>query len=112
MGEAYEIIKDLLSQNANDSYIFPGKGKGKGGWNHYDAAFEHALKRAKIFNFTFHCLRHSAASYMVQSGVPLYTVGAVLNHKTIAMTARYAHLQTENLKGALEVLAQRLRNEP
>ena len=46
---------------------------------------------------------------MIQAGVPLYTVGAVLNHKNPAViTHRYAHLATENLKAALEVLAQRL----
>ncbi len=108
VGQAMEIIQWLLSQNTNDDYLFPGYEKGKSGWNHYDTAFEHALKRANISNFPYHCLRHSGASYMVQAGVPLYVVGAILNHKTIAMTARYSHLATENLKGALEVLAQRL----
>ena len=108
VGQAMEIIQWLLSQNTHDDYLFPGQGKGKSGWNHYDTAFEHALKRANISNFPYHCLRHSGASYMVQAGVPLYVVGAILNHKTIAMTARYSHLATENLKGALEVLAQRL----
>jgi len=46
---------------------------------------------------------------MIQSGVPLYTVGTVLNHKNPArITPIYAHLQTENLRDALEVLARRL----
>jgi len=108
VGEAYTLVKDLCSQNTGSGYLFPGQEKGKGGWNHYDVAFEYAVRRANIPNFTFHCLRHSSASYMVQAGVPLYTVGIILNHKTLAMTARYAHLQTENLKAALEVLAQRL----
>ena len=109
VGEAYEIIKNLCFQKTDKEYIFPGQEKGKGGWNHYDAAFKHALKRANISDFTFHTLRHTGASYMIQSGVPLYTVGAVLNHKNPAtITHRYAHLATENLKGALEILARRL----
>jgi len=108
VGEAYELVKDLCAGKTDEEHIFPGQEKGKSGWNHYDVAFEYAVKRANIPNFTFHCLRHSAASYMVQAGVPLYTVGMILNHKTLAMTARYAHLNTENLRDALEILADRL----
>jgi len=108
VGQAMEIIQWLLSQNTKDDYLFPGHEKEKFGWNHYDAAFEHALRRARISNLSFHCLRHSGASYMIQQGVPLYVVGTILNHKTIAMTARYSHLAVENLREALEVLAQRL----
>ena len=105
VGEALDIIKDLYSQNARTAYLFPGKEKG--GWNSYETAFEHAVKRANIPNFTFHCLRHTTASYLVQQGVPLYTIGRILNHKSLEMTARYAHLATNNLKGALEILAHR-----
>lgn len=50
------------------------------------------------------------SSYMVQAGIPLYTVGAILGHssRSTAMTARYAHLAAENLRDALETLSQRL----
>ena len=108
VGEAYEIIKALLSQNGNDLYIFPGQNT-RGRWGSYSSAFEQAVKRAKVSKFSFHCLRHSTASYMIQAGIPLYVVGTVLNHKNPAtITYRYAHLDTSNLKGALEILAQRL----
>lgn len=40
---------------------------------------------------TLHDLRHSAASAMIQAGVSLSDVGAVLNHKSAASTKRYAH---------------------
>ena len=43
----------------------------------------------------FHDLRHSAATAMISAGVPLYTVGAVLGHKSQASTARYAHHQQQ-----------------
>lgn len=39
-----------------------------------------------------HDIRHSAASAMINSGVDLYTVGAVLGHKSQASTQRYSHL--------------------
>jgi integrase len=108
VGEAYELVKDLCSKNTGTTYVFPGHEKRNGGWNHYASAFDYAVKRAGISDCSFHTLRHTAASYMIQAGVPLYTVGMILNHKTIAMTARYAHLNTENLRDALSVLANRL----
>ncbi|WP_312539374.1 tyrosine-type recombinase/integrase [Achromobacter mucicolens] len=48
----------------------------------------------------FHDLRHSAASQMINDKVDLYTVGAVLGHKSAASTKRYAHLATEAIKTA------------
>jgi len=49
----------------------------------------------------FHDLRHSAASAMINSEVDLYTVGAVLGHKSAQSTQRYAHLATSALRRAL-----------
>ena len=49
---------------------------------------------------SFHTLRHTAASWMVQAGVSLYSTGQVLGHKTPRMTQRYAHLAPEHLATA------------
>jgi integrase len=40
----------------------------------------------------FHSLRHTFASWLVQKGQPLYTVGKLMGHKRIEHTERYAHL--------------------
>lgn len=40
----------------------------------------------------FHTCRHTCASWLVQSGVPLYQVKEIMGHSTIAITERYAHL--------------------
>jgi integrase len=53
---------------------------------------------------TFHDLRHTAASWMVQGGVPLYEVQHVLGHRDSQTTQRYAHLTPERLRQAVEVL--------
>lgn len=47
---------------------------------------------------TFHTLRHTFASWMVQSGVSLYELQKMLGHKTPAMTQRYSHLSGNQLK--------------
>lgn len=55
----------------------------------------------------FHDLRHSAASAMINAGVPLYTVGAVLGHKAPASTKRYSHLDTSALAEAVARIGRR-----
>jgi integrase len=42
-----------------------------------------------------HTMRHTCASWLVQAGVSLYEVQALLGHETPAMAARYAHLAPE-----------------
>jgi site-specific recombinase XerD len=37
-------------------------------------------------------MRHTAASWLVQDGVPLYDVQQLLRHEDYATTQRYAHL--------------------
>lgn len=48
-----------------------------------------------------HDLRHSAASAMINAGVDLATVGAVLGHRSPASTKRYSHWSTERIAQAL-----------
>jgi len=48
-----------------------------------------------------HDLRHSAATAMVNAGVDLGTVGAVLGHKSVATTKRYSHHGVQRLADAL-----------
>jgi integrase len=66
-----------------------------------------ARKKAKITGKTFHDLRHSAASEMINNDVDLYTVGAVLGHRDARSTARYAHLATNTLKAAVDKIGRK-----
>lgn len=53
----------------------------------------------------FHSLRHTFASWLVQQGVPLYTVQKLMGHKTVIMTQRYAHLAPDQGREAARVLS-------
>ena len=49
----------------------------------------------------FHTLRHTFASWLVQSGVPLYTVADLMGHSDISMTKRYAKLADDDRRDAV-----------
>jgi integrase len=53
----------------------------------------------------FHTLRHTFASWLVQAGVPLYTVQRLMGHKSVVMTQRYAHLAPDQGKEAARLLS-------
>ena len=65
--------------------------------------FKVALRRADITGFRFHDLRHTAATRMVEAGVPLFIVGRILGHTDFKTTMRYAH-PDESLKRGVEAL--------
>ena len=52
----------------------------------------------------FHSLRHTFASWLVQSGTPLALVSRLLGHKDIKMTMRYAHLSSNQDREAVSRL--------
>lgn len=57
----------------------------------------------------FHSLRHTYASWMVESGVDLYTVQKLMRHSTSKMTERYAHLGENTLQTAVKNFEMAIR---
>jgi len=51
-----------------------------------------AVAKAKLQDFRFHDLRHSAASYLAMNGASTIEIAAILGHKTLQMVKRYSHL--------------------
>lgn len=70
-------------------------------------SFRQACKRAGITNFRFHDLRHTAATWMRQEGIPIEDIKEVLGHSDIRMTMKYAHHDTATKTRALDALATR-----
>ena len=54
--------------------------------------FRQACEDAKIEDFRFHDLRHTAASWLRMTGADIHSVATLLGHKDLRMTARYSHL--------------------
>jgi integrase len=73
----------------------------------FDKAWYAALKEAKIKDFRFHDLRHTAASYLAMSGASVPELAAVLGHKTLAMVKRYSHLSNQHVGEVVERMARK-----
>jgi integrase len=58
-------------------------------------AWDVARKLAKLPDFRFHDLRHSAATEMLCAGVDSRIVATVLGHRSLNMMRRYAHVAPE-----------------
>lgn len=101
---ALAAFKRQLKVSAHHTHVFlndegePFANKARRHW------FEDALKAAKIREFTWHDQRHTFCSRLAMAGVPLKTIQELAGHKTIQMTARYAHLSPDHLQDAVELI--------
>ena len=88
-------------------------------------AFQRSIKKLKLNDgitdrrqkIVFHSLRHTFASWHVESGTDLYVVQKLMGHASSSMTERYAHLASGTLQKAvknfeLKIQEQRSENEP
>jgi integrase len=63
-----------------------------------------AIARACGIESHLHDLRHTAATYMIASGIPMRVVQDILGHSDIATTGIYAHVVKEKLHDEMEKL--------
>ncbi len=59
-----------------------------------------------------HCLRHTFATRLIQSGVSMLVAKELLGHSTIATTERYAHIDLSDKAKALGLIDSSWKREP
>jgi site-specific recombinase XerD len=64
--------------------------------------FHPAMKEAQIDDYVWHCNRHTFCSWLAIAGVPLKTIQELAGHKTISITAQYAHLCPDHKQAEVE----------
>ena len=114
-------VKGMFSRmqgKSNEDLIFSGP-ISKRQFTEIPMSFDLAVKELKLNQnvadrrqkIVFHSLRHTYASWLVESGVDLYVVKELLGHSNIQMTQRYAHLAQGTLQKAVKSLERSLSNE-
>lgn len=87
----------------NDDYLFKNPDTGLP-YVDISKPFNRALTLANISDFRFHDLRHTFATRLVMAGVPIVTVKALMGHKNINTTLRYAHATDESKRNAINLI--------
>ena len=92
------IEKLILGKNPND-YVFASKRGGKLNERTAQKVFETALRRAGIKKeATFHSLRHSFATHLLENGVDVRYVQELVGHANIRTTQIYTKVTNPSLK--------------
>jgi len=101
----FELLKIKNKvRHLHHNLVFPSANGTRFTPSNLGRSFRSALKKAKIYNFRFHDLRHSFASRLAQSGVDLYLIQKLLGHRDPRMVQRYSHHSVESLRNGIEAL--------
>jgi len=103
VGLALERLRDRSKiRRLDNPYVFPAPPRYGEDPKPVDiqSAWDWAVARAKIEDFRFHDLRHSAASYLAMNGATIAELAEILGHKTLQMVKRYSHLSTSHTSRA------------
>lgn len=65
-------------------------------------------RKAGLEDVRMHDLRHSFASFLINSGCSLYEVQRILGHHDPKVTTRYAHLTQDSLLKAANIVADKI----
>lgn len=97
------LLEQKLLGGASD-FVFPSDESQTGHISWLRHSFSTACKKAGIRGLTFHDLRDTFATRLIEAGVNIVTVSKILGHSVINLTVkRYVH-PDDSLKKAVEIL--------
>ena len=108
-----ETLRAYWRQDKPRRWLFPGQG-GDRPLNPTipQRAFTAAKAKARIDKpVSFHSLRHSFATHLLEAGVNVRTIQALLGHRSLGTTERYTHVAGDYLRQTQSPL-DRLREGP
>ena len=92
-------LQSLTAGKTNNDFVFASERGGKLTARTAQKNFENALKKAGITKkATFHSLRHSFATHLLENGVDIRYVQELLGHQNIRTTQRYTQVTNPKLK--------------
>ena len=104
---ALQVIADLPQINGN-SYVFAGAKSAAIAYKTLRLCFARACGLAGIENCRLHDIRRSVATSAAASGLSVFLLRDLLNHKSVAMANRYARRAGSALQEAQDASAERM----
>ncbi len=107
-----EILARRIAEavQCRSEYVFFNKRTGKP-FNYRSKFLKNICRKAKVFEFTFHSLRHFAALAMDREGVPLTDIQAILGHGRATTTDIYLSSVQAVRPLATDALENKLRDK-
>lgn len=109
-GKALDVLRRLHAERPDEdeaAFVFrstrgrPGDGEGLDP-DYVSARFAHYRKMARLpKGISFHSLRHSFCTWLIQGGVPVPTVQKLAGHADIKTTMGYVHVAGQDLHDAV-----------
>lgn len=104
-GRAVELFRQQLDSHTSGWVIPSSTGETPlNANNFYNRVWRPALRRAGLADLRIHDLRHTFCSRLAENGESLRVIQRLAGHKSYATTERYAHLQEDALRRAVERL--------
>lgn len=92
-------LRSFIAGKTSQDLVFPSEWGGRMTTRTAQKVFEHALKKSGIMKpATFHSLRHSFATHLIENGVDIRYVQVLLGHQNIRTTQSYTHVTNPVLK--------------
>jgi len=104
-----EAIQVLNALPGDGNYVFQWRGERVDDCN--TLAFQKAVKAAKVEPHRWHDLRHTWASWAVQSGVSLHELMLLGGWRSFSMVLRYSHFAPHHLARAAAEIRLKLRTK-
>jgi len=101
-GAAVNTLRAQNGRRGHSGLVFPNRRGGRWSASYVSRTFKKRVRGAGLHeSLHFHSLRHSFASWLIQSGCTLYEVQRLLGHSSIAVTQIYSHLSENQLFSAV-----------
>ena len=92
-------LEKIITKKTKHNFIFENKRGGKLNTRTAQKIFKNSLKKSNIKkDASFHSLRHSFATHLLENGVDVRYVQELLGHQNIRTTQIYTHITNPKLK--------------